>query len=420
MIKHITFSSVFTVFLGIAFLFYGFRVSMHIAYILAFIALCGYITLYYKNLLKYSLSKDIKLLALAFIVYFCISLPPLFLNHGWQDSWRFQDSFSRFLIFASMLVLLFKFDIRIKEKVFYFCIFAGGIVNSLLGLYTRILGADRICLSNGIFQFGYFSSIIALIAFNLFLHHKSSRLIKIFSFITFTLCSIAVFLGISRGIILGYFMGLFFSFLIHLAHQNFFTLAKKTLLLCICTCIIFMSVPAFYQPLLNRTEQIQSETKSFDGTQQNTSIGYRFKIWDNGISMFKLSPIFGMNIKTRKELKEEITQNSTFKIPIEGDEHIGESHNETINALAKNGIIGLLGLYFLLFCVSKVFLSKLRNHHYLYPSCMLSILILYITDGCFNTPLDSKIEAPLFCICVIVFLKLFEQKSAIVDKMKKY
>lgn len=411
MIKHVTFSSIFTISLGIAFLFYGVRVSMHIAYIVAFITLCGYIAFHYKHLLKHIVPKDVKLIILAFIVYFCISIPPLFLNHGWEDSWRFQDSFSRFLIFASMLLLLFKFDIQIKEKLFYFCIFIGGIINSSLGLYTRILGADRISLSNGIFQFGYFSSIIALITFNLFLYHKSSKLIKILSFITFVICSIAVFLGISRGIILGYFIGLFFSFLIHLAHQKFFIIAKKSLLLCSSTCIIFMSIPAFYQPLFNRTAQIQSETKSFDGTQQDTSIGYRFKIWDNGISMFKLSPIFGMNIKTRKESKDEITQNSAFKIPIEGDEHIGESHNETINALAKNGIVGLLGLYFLLFCISKSFLSKLRNPYYLYPSCMLSILILYITDGCFNTPLDSKIEAPLFCICIIIFLKLFYQKQ---------
>ena len=414
------FSILITLFFAIAFVFYAFRVSIHVASILVIVSTLGYALLARRRAITLppDALRDIKLLALSFSLYFLVSIPPLLLNHGWEDSWKFQDAFIRFAIFALILVLIFRFDIQIREKLLYGCLFVGGILNSIAAFIERIFfNEERVHLLNGIFQFGYFSSIIALICFNLFLHQKTTKPIKILSFITFVLCSVAVFLGISRGIILGYFMGLLFSFLIHLVHQPLLSIVKKSLLLCACTAVLFASIPSFYQPLITRTKEIQSETTSFDGKKQETSIGDRFKIWDHGVSMFKLSPLFGMNIKTRKEQKDLIAENSVFKIRINSIEHIGESHNQSINALAKNGIIGYLGLCFLIFSVSVVCLRKLRSSAFLYPSCLISILILYVADGCFNTPLDSKVEAPLFCFCVILLLKLYYQHTSKPNQM---
>ena len=413
------FSILITLFFGIVFMFYATRASLNTALLsVLFSALIYMFMSKHYAITPNRIPRDIKLITSAFILYFLTSVPSLLLNHGWEGSWRFHDSFFRFTLFASILVLVFRFDIHIREKLLYGCLFVGGILNSIAAFIERIFfNEERVHLLNGIFQFGYFSSIIALICFNLFLHQKTTKPIKILSFITFVLCSVAVFLGISRGIILGYFMGLLFSFLIHLAHQPLLSIVKKSLLLCACTAVLFASIPSFYQPLITRTKQIQSETTSFEGKQQETSIGLRFKIWDNGITMFKLSPLFGMNIKTRKEQREIITENSVFKIPIDGIEHIGDSHNQSINALAKNGIIGYLGLCFLIFSVSVVCLRKLRSSAFLYPSCLISILILYIVDGCFNTPLDSKVEAGLFCFCVILLLKLYYQHTSKPNQM---
>ncbi len=405
-IKHNIFNIIFTLALVIMFVFFSIRTSMHISYILMLISLIIYTFFRPK---KYRLNTDIKLLLLSFAIYALASLPPLFLNHGWEGSLRFQEAFLKFFLYGFILFLVFKFNINIVSNILFPCIFIGSIITCLCAIYMNIAYHEtRINLANGVFQFAYFLAIISIIALNLLLS-PITKIIKNLAFIALSLCFLCLLINASRGIILGFIAALIFSILIHLAHHNLKYILKKIFTPILISITLFALIPSFHSFLNIKTKQIESETSNFDGTQQETSIGYRFKIWDNGIAMWKLSPIFGMNPKTRIEKKEEITATSQFKIPINNDEHIGESHNESINALAKNGLVGLFALWFLYFICTYIFITKLRENNYLWSSMGLSVLILYITDGCFNTPLDSKIEAPLFCFCLMIFYNLFLQ-----------
>ena len=405
-----TISIITTLFFGIAFLFFAIRPSIHISYFLVLIVLVFYSLINQKNFQP--LTLDLKVIITALICYVLANFLPLLLNHGWQGSWKFQDPFLKLFLCVVILTLLFKNQIKIQEKIFFNCIFIGGILTSICAMYVSIVyQQSSIHLLNGIFQFAYFLSIISLLSLNLLLHKTSSRKIQLFAFITATLCTICLFANASRGIILGYLMGVFFTLLIHFAHQKLLPILIKVCLVFALSTFAVIITPSFHSFFVTKAERIQSETKSFDGKQQDTSIGLRFKIWDNAIAMFKLSPIFGMNPKTRIEKKDEIIAHTHFKIPTHEDELIGNGHNASVNVLAKSGIIGLLTLWFVYFSVANAFLSKLRTKDFIYPSCMLSILILYLTDSCFNTPLDSQVEAPLFYICIAVLLNLFYQKQ---------
>ena len=104
-IKQNIFNLIFTLALAIMFVFFGIRASMHISYILMLLALIIYAFFHPK---RSPLNPDIKLLLLSFSLYALASLPPLFLNHGWEGSLRFQEAFLKFLLYGLILFLFFK------------------------------------------------------------------------------------------------------------------------------------------------------------------------------------------------------------------------------------------------------------------------------------------------------------------------
>lgn len=409
-LKRTFFYFLFTLALSVMFLFFGFRISMHISYALALILL---VIFAFSRPQTRPLNKDEKLLLWGITLYALSCLPPLLLNSGYEGSWRYQEAFLKFLLYGFILFLAFKMQVKIIRPILIYCIFIGGILTCICGIYVNLIHhSGQMYLYNGIFQFAYFLAVISLISLNLLLS-QTTRRIKYLAFITLTLCLLCLLVNASRGIILGFSFGCLATFLIHLAHQNLTTIIKKSYLPFLIAAACFTATPSFHFHLDKKTKQVEQETLNFKATTDNkTSIGLRFKIWDNAIAMWKLSPIFGMNVKTRLEKKDEITAASHFKIPIPDNSHLGESHNETANALAKNGIVGLLALWFLYFVSANLFITKLRTPNYIWPCMGISVLILYITDGCFNTPLDSKIEAPLFCLCILIFHILYSQSRS--------
>ncbi|MDU7692833.1 MAG: O-antigen ligase family protein [Helicobacter sp.] len=423
------FNILLSISLCIPFLLYGFRASVHVGTIFfAILIIIAYVlylarsdktcALHDGASAKDSLFKNARLILIAFGLYAISSIISLIHGFGFLDSWRFQESFLKFGIFGILLFLFFKLGFHIKANLLFGAFIIGGIINSAISIYMRIFGSDldRISLFNGIFQFSYFSAVIGITCFNIFLYQKQNKILKIIALITTILCAIALFLGVSRGIILGFLVACFISFVIHWRFSGFRNAFFKSILVLLLCIIPLAFIPSFYKPFLKRTTEIQTETKGFSekldekpkDVDHYGSIGLRFIIWDNAFAIFKLSPIFGMNVKLRKENADLITQNTHFKVLVK---LIGEAHNEALNALAKNGIIGLSALIFMLASIGVIFARKLKKGQFLYPSCALSVLSLYIIDGIFNTPLDSKVEAPLFFICIICFLSLFYQSK---------
>lgn len=416
---------ILTLFLCIAFVFYAFRISIHISlalfaisvFLLYFFSLFGpkFCALHATAGEKNSLFKSLRLICISFIFYALTSVFSQLQNEGWTDSWRFQESFLKFAIFAALIFLFFRLGLFVHRKIFITALIIGGIANSTASIATKFLGSsERVSLFNGIFQFSYFSAIICIISFNFFLHERD-RFFQIIFFITATLCAFAVVLGASRGILLGLFFAIFYTILMHCRHEKKRQILKKLAIFAAVTIAPVLLVPKFSEGLLKRASEISNEAKNFEKTLAQKpadiddygSVGLRFLIWDNAFTMWKMSPIFGMNVKMRREKADEILKNTHFKakIPL-----IGEAHNEILNALAKNGIIGLLGLVFMICSVIFVFLRRL-NESPLPASCMLSIVALYVIDGFFNTPLDSKVEASAFFICVIAFVSMLYRKK---------
>lgn len=414
--RQISVGSIFTLMFGIAFLFYGIRVSIHICYVLLAVSLGIYLIINRKNLATLRTLEsyaDIRLLLVAFGIYAFASIPSILVNEGYTDTWGMQEAYVKFLLYGFILYAVFKGRIILQEKLFYYILFISGVIHFILAVYMRLVyGVGRVSLMNGVFQFGYFTSVIGIICLNVFLHYKDDRKIKNLAGIVYIICSLCLLLNNARGIELGYCIASIISFFIYGKAYGWIRSLGRGLLFVLVIVALFFSSERFYKPFFDRAQEARVDNERFKlGDYEGRSMALRYKMWDEAIAMFKLSPIVGMNAKTRKEMRESIQENTYFKLPIPPSSNgIGESHQQILNTLAKFGLIGLGALLFLYYAVLKVFIPKIKTKAIVYAASMTGIIAIYIIDGLFNTPLDSKVEAPLFCLCIAILLNLSAQK----------
>lgn len=279
---------------------------------------------------------------------------------AYLDGWHVRelDRPSRFILALPVMLLLLKLVGRVQWL--WFGVVLGAILAFTLAVYERsVLGFGRAQGSQHPIMFGNIGMMLGLISFVSSMYFLAKkRYLWLALGIVGGLCGIgASVLSASRGgwvalPLIGFF----------LLWQSRFLLGKKTLVGALATSV-FLIVVAVAVPqtgIKDRIDEAVSDVVKYDtGVDKKTSVGLRFEMWKAALIMFKSSPFIGVGEYGSVSVKAKIVEEGTVSKEVLGYSH---AHNEYINALGLNGVVGftfLMGIYLI---PLKLFLKKIRQY----------------------------------------------------------
>jgi O-antigen ligase len=279
---------------------------------------------------------------------------------AYLDGWHVRelDRPSRFILALPVMLLLLKLIGRVQWL--WFGVVLGAILAFTLAVYERsVLGFGRAQGSQHPIMFGNIGMMLGLISFvsSMYFFAKKRYLWLVLAIVG-GICGIgASVLSASRGgwvalPLIGFF----------LLWQSRFLLGKKTLVGVLATSVflIVVAVAAPQTGIKDRIDQAVSDVVKYDtGVDKKTSIGLRFEMWKAALIMFKGSPFIGVGEYGSVSVKTKIVEEGIVSKEVLGYSH---AHNEYINALGLNGIVGFIFLMGIYLIPLKLFLKKIRQY----------------------------------------------------------
>ncbi len=279
---------------------------------------------------------------------------------AYLDGWHVRelDRPSRFILALPVMLLLLKLVGRVQWL--WFGVVLGAILAFTLAVYERsVLGFGRAQGSQHPIMFGNIGMMLGLISFVSSMYFLAKkRYLWLALGIVGGLCGIgASVLSASRGgwvalPLIGFF----------LLWQSRFLLGKKTLVGALATSV-FLIVVAVAVPqtgIKDRIDEAVSDVVKYDtGVDKKTSVGLRFEMWKAALVMFKGSPFIGVGEYGSVSVKAKIVEEGIVSKEVLGYSH---AHNEYINALGLNGIVGFIFLMSIYLIPLKLFLKKIRQY----------------------------------------------------------
>lgn len=279
---------------------------------------------------------------------------------AYLDGWHVRelDRPSRFILALPVMLLLLKLVGRVQWL--WFGVVLGAILAFTLAVYERsVLGLGRAQGSQHPIMFGNIGMMLGLISFVSSMYFLAKkRYLWLALGIIGGLCGIgASVLSASRGgwvalPLIGFF----------LLWQSRFLLGKKTLVGALATSV-FLIVVAVAIPqtgIKDRIDEAVSDVVKYDtGVDKKTSVGLRFEMWKAALVMFKGSPFIGVGEYGSVSVKAKIVEEGIVSKEVLGYSH---AHNEYINALGLNGIVGFIFLMGIYLIPLKLFLKKIRQY----------------------------------------------------------
>lgn len=279
---------------------------------------------------------------------------------AYLDGWHVRelDRPSRFILALPVMLLLLKLVGRVQWL--WFGVVLGAILAFTLAVYERsVLGFGRAQGSQHPIMFGNIGMMLGLISFVSSMYFLAKkRYLWLALGIIGGLCGIgASVLSASRGgwvalPLIGFF----------LLWQSRFLLGKKTLVGALATSV-FLIVVAVAIPqtgIKDRIDEAVSDVVKYDtGVDKKTSVGLRFEMWKAALVMFKGSPFIGVGEYGSVSVKAKIVEEGIVSKEVLGYSH---AHNEYINALGLNGIVGFIFLMGIYLIPLKLFLKKIRQY----------------------------------------------------------
>jgi O-antigen ligase len=279
---------------------------------------------------------------------------------AYLDGWHVRelDRPSRFILALPVMLLLLKLVGRVQWL--WFGVVLGAILAFTLAVYERsVLGLGRAQGSQHPIMFGNIGMMLGLISFVSSMYFLAKkRYLWLALGIVGGLCGIgASVLSASRGgwvalPLIGFF----------LLWQSRFLLGKKTLVGALATSV-FLIVVAVAVPqtgIKDRIDEAVSDVVKYDtGVDKKTSVGLRFEMWKATLIMFKGSPFIGVGEYGSVSVKTRIVEEGIVSAEVLGYSH---AHNEYINALGLNGIVGFIFLMGIYLIPLKLFLKKIRQY----------------------------------------------------------
>ncbi len=131
-----------------------------------------------------------------------------------------------------------------------------------------------------------------------------------------------------------------------------------------------------------KIKEAQNDIIAYRSNNSETSLGYRFELWQASIQMFRDNPVLGVGTGGwEKELKKMIDQKKAPAFL----QQFNQTHNIYLDALSTRGLIGLLSLL-LLTCCPLLYIRKRRGPESdLFRNALIFITIAFYVSGLTDT-----------------------------------
>lgn len=324
---------------------------------------------------KLSFSSEDKKLIFSFLFYFCTFLLSIIIN---KDGMREIDNPSRLLLFIPLL-LLFK-NFPIKRKTILYAIPSSALITGCVALFQKFaLGYEKPFPETMHIQMGdiaislAISSLIISIYFSIKKEYKSA----LFGMIGLILAVSTSALSGARGGWIGFPIVFFIVLVLYRKYIN-----KKLIL------SLFIITTLGFSTLLSSSkfgiEQRYNEAKSdiinyFEESNKDTSLGARFNMWENALVAIKEAPIFGHGSEGYNQFRDRQVSSGQMAKTTLGFKSL---HNQYLESWVKRGLIGFIGLIFVILIPLFFFIKNLNTEN-LEIKCITILGITHIISHLF-------------------------------------
>ncbi|WP_114909482.1 O-antigen ligase family protein [Haemophilus haemolyticus] len=324
---------------------------------------------------KLSFSSEDKKLIFSFLFYFFTFLLSIIIN---KDGIREIDNPSRLLLFIPLL-LLFK-NFPIKRKTILYAIPSSALITGCVALFQKFaLGYEKPFPETMHIQMGdiaislAISSLIISIYFSIKKEYKSA----LFGMIGLILAVSTSALSGARGGWIGFPIVFFIVLVLYRKYIN-----RKLIL------SLFIITTLGFSTLLSSSkfgvEQRYNEAKSdiinyFEESNKDTSLGARFDMWENALIAIKEAPIFGHGSEGYNQFRDRQVSSGQMAKTTLGFKSL---HNQYLESWVKRGVIGFIGLIFVILIPLFFFIKNLNTEN-LEIKCITILGITHIISHLF-------------------------------------
>lgn len=324
---------------------------------------------------KLSFSSEDKKLIFSFLFYFYTFLLSIIIN---KDGMREIDNPSRLLLFIPLL-LLFK-NFPIKSKTILYAIPSSALITGCVALFQKFaLGYEKPFPKTMHIQMGdisislAISSLIISIYFSIKKEYKSA----LFGMIGLILAVSTSALSGARGGWIGFPIVFCIVLFLYRKYIN-----KKLIL------SLFIITTLGFSTLLSSSkfgiEQRYNEAKSdiinyFEESNKDTSLGARFDMWENALIAIKEAPIFGHGSEGYNQFRDRQVRSGQMAKTTLGFKSL---HNQYLESWVKRGVIGFIGLIFVILIPLFFFIKNLNTEN-LEIKCITILGIIHIISHLF-------------------------------------
>lgn len=340
------------------------------------------------------------------LMAFC-TLPPLFIDNSFSYGLRELNIGAEYLLFAFIVLLLFKLKPTLNHRFVFYAIMLAGILNgciAIMQLYVCPI-SGRLGGYTGINEYGLICGVLCVLNAILFIFYQANRYEKAM----YLLASCLSVFGLLGSALRGVMLAVLLTFVAMLVLGIFL---KRTdfKIFCISWCVavlgIVCSVGIFYNTYsTTRIADTQAEFQQIQSVELNSSVGLRLQMYQEAWAMFKISPLFGMSAKTRLEKAQEIAgiakTTHILDVAKDGKPIYGKMHNDILNFMAKRGIIGLASLLFFYFALINM---CYRNRNNIFGKLAFGLILVYIGSGFSGDPISGYAEFAFFMLAFIFII----------------
>lgn len=271
----------------------------------------------------------------------------------WSDLWLWR-------LLPFFIITLSVREINAAKRIFY-CSLSGIMFGSLYLIYQGLCGYSRAAgfFGHSMTFAGYFCIFMPVLLITL-LDEQILEKRRWLAGFGLAISSLALLFNGTRGA----WLAVFVVFLIVLAYY----LLQRNKLAMLCLAVLFVCGVALtqYHPFMKRIHTL-TDTKY----QSNTE---RILIWNSAWKMFEDHPVLGVGLGQYKDNYQKKYISPKAKEP-----KLSHAHNNFMQMLAENGVVGFLGfmqLIIFLIGYSLYYFYKERNPYFMMMSMSTLALVL--------------------------------------------
>lgn len=306
---------------------------------------------------------------------------------------NFLDNPTRqLLVVAAIGLVVFA---KPNVDVFWYGLFVGTVGALVLALYQRFgMGMARAEGFHMAIMFGDLAMVMGLMSLASLLRFAHTR-IAWMPYITFLAGMAASLLSVSRG---GW-IALAFSFV---PLYLYGTQAVRRRIMAVACVSIALFVAACFIPQLRvgqRIAQVASDLQKYRQGEVYTEVGTRLEMWKGAWKIFGEHPITGVGRANFHAGLNDLIRRGEVNASISDFYH---AHNEVLNALATEGILGALALMFVYAAPLVFFMRYLRAGNACRPYALAGVLLVlsYIACGLTQVMFSHHIGTAFYAVAV--------------------